>query len=167
MTYTLPPSSFSTGGGLGHGGRSSRSTGGDENSPKKAPPLAVCVLVLALPSSSLRCTTISPEKTLSYRERPASATRKTDTGRGAGIAGALLGRTTSGLAARSGGFGRARLRKTGCAVSEAGDGLGAEEGRLERGMTLPVFFQRTPQALHKVFGPCGPARHSGVSVVLQ
>lgn len=41
------------------------------------------------------------------------------------------------------------------------------EGRFARGITLPVFFQRTPHALQRVLGPDGPARHKGVSVARQ
>lgn len=59
---------------------------------------------------------------------------------------------------------RARLR-TGEGFEEGG--VGGTAGRLERGMTEPVFFQRTPHALHRVFGPAGPARQSGVSVASQ
>ena len=39
--------------------------------------------------------------------------------------------------------------------------------RCNLGITDPVFFHRTPHALHKVFGPEGPARHNGVSVAPQ
>lgn len=60
---------------------------------------------------------------------------------------------------------RTRLRM----LDDGLDGWLEDDGadRFARGMTLPVFFHRTPQALHRVFGPVGPARHNGVSVVWQ
>lgn len=164
--------------------------GGGANSAKKALPLVVCVLVLPRVRSSsaglaARLTTIRPEKTLSYLERAASATRKTETGLGAGraaAAAAAAAAATRGSGGEGGGgrfsesagwcggglgeeweLGRARLR-----MGEMCEGAVDEvEGRLARGITEPVFFQRTPQALHRVLGPAGPARHRGVSVVWQ